>query len=103
MFMYHILTATHIPYQGTAKMAPQSSHMPKRNLVTIDHLWALHHHLDHTNAFDIVVLAIICIAFWCCCSLGELIIDTPFNPKAHVSQSTTITCSAASNGSKYIR
>jgi len=49
--------------------------MPKRDPVTIDHIWALHSHLDHTDAFD--------ITFWCCYRLGELLIDAPFDPKAH--------------------
>ena len=94
--------ATHILQQGAAKMAPRSSHRPKRDPITIDHLRALHCHLDHSNAFDITVFVIACIAFWCCCRLGELIIDAPFDPKAHVARSTTITRGTASNGSRYI-
>jgi len=36
-------------------MEPQSSHRPKRDPVTIDHLRALHYCLYHTNTFDITV------------------------------------------------
>jgi len=53
--------------EGSAKLAPKSSHLSKRDPVTIDHIRALHHHLDLTNSFDIAVFAIACIAFWCCC------------------------------------
>jgi len=70
--------------QGTAKTAPRTSHQAKRDLVTIDHLKALHHNLDLMDAFNIAVLALACIMFWCCCHLGELLIDTKFNPQAHV-------------------
>jgi len=68
----------------------------------IKHLCALHRHLDHTDAFDIMVFAIACVAFWCCCRLGELLIDTPFDPKAHISQSTDIRWGISSNGSRYV-
>src|SRR5882724_12048258 len=71
-------------------MAPHASHWPKREPVTIDNLWALHRRLDHTDAF------------WHCCRLGELIIDTKFDPKAHISHSVKITCGITSNGTKYI-
>src|SRR5882724_12041100 len=83
-------------------MAPHVSHRPKSDPVTIDHFWALHHHLNHTDTFDIAVYAVTCIAFWCCCRLGELIIDAKFDPKAHVSHSVIITRGVTSNGTKYI-
>ena len=53
--------------EGSAKLAPKSSHLSKHDPVTIDHIRALHRHLDLTNSFDIAVFAIACIAFWCCC------------------------------------
>ena len=53
--------------EGSARLAPKSSHLAKRDPVTIDHICALHRHLDLTNSFDIAVFAIACIAFWCCC------------------------------------
>ena len=68
----------------------------------IDHIRVLHSCLDHTNAFDITVYAITCIAFWCCCRLGELLINTTYDSKAHVSHSTAITCGTSSNGTKFI-
>src|SRR5882724_6117344 len=48
----------------TAKMAPQSSCCPKRDPITIEHIRTLHCCLDHTNAFDIAVFAVACVAFW---------------------------------------
>ncbi|KDR79126.1 hypothetical protein GALMADRAFT_243004 [Galerina marginata CBS 339.88] len=50
-----------------------SSQLAKRPPVTIEHLYALGSGLDFTNAFDAAVWAIACIAFWCCCRLGELL------------------------------
>src|SRR5882724_3957979 len=46
--------------KGAAKMVPLSSHRPKRDPVTIEHIRALHHCLDYTNAFDIAVFAVAC-------------------------------------------
>ena len=76
--------------------------MPKRVPVIIDHLRALHCCLDHTNTFDIVVFVVACVAFWCCCRLGELLIDSQFDSKAHSLQSTNIRCDIAANGQKFI-
>src|SRR5882724_3798357 len=53
--------------RGVAKLAPVSSHLSKWDPVTIQHLHSLHCHLDLSNSFDITVIAIACIAFWCCC------------------------------------
>jgi len=53
--------------EGSAKLAPSSSCLAKRDPVTIGHLRALHRCLDLTNSFDIAVFAVACIAFWCCC------------------------------------
>jgi len=98
---FHLENYSH-PSQGATKMAPHSSQLPRRDPVTIEHIQALHRHLDHTNTFNIAVFTIACVAFWCCCRLGELIIDTPFDPKAHVSQSTKIMQGTMSNELKYI-
>src|SRR5882724_9101041 len=68
----------------------------------IDHIRALHHCLDHTNTFNITVYAIACIAFCRCCRLGELLLDTTYDSKAHVSHSTAITCGTSSNSTKFI-
>jgi len=88
--------------KGAAKFAPSSSRQPKRDPVTIDHIKALHRHLDLTNTFDIAVFALACIAFWSCCRLGELLIDSKFDPLAHVAHSTDITRGIAANGTKYV-
>jgi len=62
---------------------------------------ALNRHLDLTNTFNIAVFALACVAFWCCCHLGELLIDTKFDPDAHVARSTKITRGIAANGTKF--
>jgi len=49
--------------KGAAKVALSSSHQAKRDPVTIDHIIALHCSLDLTDAFDIVVFTLACIAF----------------------------------------
>ena len=83
-------------------MAHQSSWIPKRDPVTINHIQALHHWLDHIDAFDIAIFSITCVAFWCCWRFGKLIIDSSFDPKAHIFHSTMITHGTASNGLKFI-
>jgi len=85
-----------------AKLALQSSQKPRRDLVTIDHLRALHRYLDHTNAFNIAVFTIVCITFWSCCRLGELLINTKPDPKAHILQSMSIRHGVAANRMKFI-
>ncbi|KAF8590422.1 hypothetical protein K439DRAFT_1330118 [Ramaria rubella] len=69
--------------------------------ITFQHINALHHHLDLTNS-DVSVFAIATIAFWSCCHLGELLIDSHFDLAVHVSHSTHIKLSIASNGFHYI-
>jgi len=95
----HLLCCT---LRGTAKVAPPSTHQSKRDLVTIDHLKALQCHLNLSDTFDIAVFAVACIAFWCCCHLGELLINSKFDPQAHVAHSTKITRGQASNNTKFI-
>src|SRR5882724_2667992 len=96
------LLALNLTIKGTAKMAPLSSRCPKRDPVTIEHIRALHRRLDLTNAFDIAVFAVACIAFWGCCRLGELLIDSSFDPKSHVARDMVISHGVASNGSAFI-
>ena len=48
------------------------------------------------------MFAVACIAFWCCCRLGELLIDVRFDPKMHVAHSMNIKWGITSNGSKFI-
>ena len=88
--------------QGAAKVVPQTSHQAKRDPVTIDHLKVLHRHLDLMDTFNIAIFALACVAFWCCCHLRELLIDTKFNPVAHATCSTEITKGTTTNGTKFI-
>ncbi|KAG2033152.1 hypothetical protein BDR03DRAFT_1014610 [Suillus americanus] len=55
--------------------------------VTIDALCIVFDNLDLTLPFDAAVCAVALVAFWCCCHLGELIIQSPnlFDPLKHVS------------------
>jgi len=47
------------------------------------------------------VFAVAWIAFWCCCRLGELLVDAKFDPDAHIARSTLITRGMAANCTKY--
>ncbi|KIK46874.1 hypothetical protein CY34DRAFT_75127 [Suillus luteus UH-Slu-Lm8-n1] len=88
---------------GLAKVVPSSSKCPRRPPVTIEHMHALFRGLDFSNAFDSAVFAVASVAFWCCCRLGELVVDSPnlFNPSHHVSRSTPIRRVFPSNGTPY--
>ena len=70
--------------------------------MTIEHLRSLWCGLDLSNSFDIVVFAVACVAFWCFCRLGELIIDLCFDPSSHFSHSTDFMHGIAAIGIKYI-
>ncbi|KAH7903818.1 hypothetical protein BJ138DRAFT_1189120 [Hygrophoropsis aurantiaca] len=63
--------------RGLTKLVPLSSKRAKRPPVTLEAMIALRHGLDMSNALDAAVWAVACIAFWCCCRLGELIIPSP--------------------------
>jgi len=80
---------------GLTKVVPQSLKQPQRPPVTLEHMHALVHLLDLTNAFNVSVLAVASTTFWSCCRLGELLIDSvnSFNPTHH------ITCNAPSHHS----
>ncbi|KAG2337080.1 hypothetical protein BDR05DRAFT_978613 [Suillus weaverae] len=43
--------------------------------------------LDLLNTFDAAVFGVACVAFWCCCRLGELVVDSvsSFDSSRHVS------------------
>jgi hypothetical protein len=75
--------------KGAQKLVPISSERAKRPPTTIKHLYALRNGLDLTNSFDAAVWAIACIAFWCCCRLGELVIPSvnTFDPLKHADRS----------------
>jgi len=61
--------------QGASKIAPQSSFQAKSDPVTIENLRPpTPSYL--MNAFNITVFALVCVAFWCCCRLGELLVDS---------------------------
>src|SRR5882724_6014752 len=45
---------------------------------------------------------IACIVFWSCCRLGELLIDTKPDPKAHILRSMSIRHGIAANGLKFV-
>ncbi|KAG1783493.1 hypothetical protein EV702DRAFT_945077, partial [Suillus placidus] len=77
---------------GLSKVVPSSSKRPRRPPVTLEHMHALFRGLDFSNAFDSAVFAVASIAFWCCCRLGELVIDSPnrFHSSRHVSRSSPI-------------
>ena len=84
LHFWHILNA--IPWysqemliqmkKGAQKLVPISSECAKCPPTTIKHLHALPNGLDLTNSFDAAIWAIACIAFWCCCHLGELVIPS---------------------------
>ena len=87
--------------ESASHSAPKSSCLAKRDPVTLQHTQALYDHLDLSVAFDAAILAIASIAFLSCCCLGELLIDTDFNPKYHVSRSVVIKRSIAADGLSY--
>jgi hypothetical protein len=87
---------------GSSRLAPDTSSLAKRDPVTLHHIQALRHHLDLTDSFDAATFAIATVAFWSCCRLGELVIDSHFNPSLHVSRSTPIRRGLAANGLPYI-
>jgi len=99
---WHGAHLLHCTLKGAAKITPSSSCQPKRDLVTIDYMKALCCHLDLTNTFDIAVFMLVCIAFWSCCRLRELLIDSKFDPLAHVARSTDLTRGIAANGTKFV-
>ena len=75
--------------KSAQKLIPISSEHAKCPPTTIEHLYALWNGLNLTNSFDAMVWAIACIAFWCCCCLGELVIPSTntFDPLKHANHS----------------
>ncbi|KAF8586221.1 hypothetical protein K439DRAFT_1341413 [Ramaria rubella] len=90
------------PGMGASLFTPDTSHHAKRDPITFEHIKALCRHLDLTNSFDVAVLAVATIAFWSCCRLGELLINSTFDFLVHVSRSTHIEPGITSNGFKFI-
>lgn len=87
--------------EGASRSIPESSHLPKRDPVTLQHLQTLCSHLDLTTSFNVAIFAVACVAFWSCCRLGELLIDLDFDPNLHVSRSVPVKCGTAANGLPY--
>jgi hypothetical protein len=89
--------------KGAQKLVPISSKRAKRPPVTIEHLYALRNGLDLSNAFDAAVWSIACIAFWCCCRLGGLVIPSTnlFDPIKHVARSTSLAFHTLPNSTEY--
>ncbi|KAG1851985.1 hypothetical protein C8R48DRAFT_749849 [Suillus tomentosus] len=89
---------------GLAKLVPSTSKRPRRPPVTLEHMHSLFRHLDLSNVFDASVFAIASTAFWSCCRLGELIVDSAlsFNPSRHVSHSAPIRRGTSPTGVSYI-
>ncbi|KAG1783772.1 hypothetical protein EV702DRAFT_1209359 [Suillus placidus] len=85
------------PWHG--KLTPESSKRPCRPPVTLEHMHALFCCLDLSNAFDASVFTVASIAFWSCCRLAELIINSvnSFDPMQHVACSIKITRVSPSN------
>ncbi|KAI0054979.1 hypothetical protein BV25DRAFT_1816260 [Artomyces pyxidatus] len=77
---------------GVAKLTPPSSRRPQRPPITIAHIEALFKGLDLTNSRDSAVWAVASIAFWGCCHLGELIVQSEgdFNPRRNVTRGVDI-------------
>ncbi|KAG2107940.1 DNA breaking-rejoining enzyme [Suillus discolor] len=89
---------------GLSKLVPSSSKRPRRPPITLEHMHALFCHLDLSNTFDVSVFAVASTAFWSCCRLGELIIDSAllFNPSRHVSRSAPLRRGTSSTGVSFI-
>ncbi|KAG2338158.1 hypothetical protein BDR05DRAFT_978282 [Suillus weaverae] len=80
------------PWFSLTKTVLDLSKRPRRPPVTLEHMHALFRGLDLSNAFDAAVFATSCVAFWCCCRLGELIVDSinSFDPKKHIPHFTLV-------------
>lgn len=91
------------PLKASVKLAPESSHLKKREAVTIDHIRALRSHLDLSDSFDAAVWAAATTAFFGVRRLGEIMIKSPgvFDPKFHVSRSTPISRGVTVNNRRY--
>lgn len=73
---------------GVSKLVPDTSRRAKRPPVTIEHMHALRCGLDLSSSFDAAVWALACVAFWSCCRLGELLINSrnSFDPRKNVAR-----------------
>ncbi|KAF5322726.1 hypothetical protein D9619_000414 [Psilocybe cf. subviscida] len=87
---------------AVGKLAPESSKLPKRPPVTMDHMNALRRGLNLRNSFDSAVWAVATVAFWSCCRLGELLIPSAgsFDPSRHVVQDATVSFKVLPGGQR---
>lgn len=88
---------------GVFEVAPSGSKRAKRQPVTIQHMHTLLRGLDLTDSFDAAVFVVACIAFWCCCRLGELVISSlsNFDYLKHVSRAAGVMFSQTPNGTHF--
>jgi len=61
---------------GLSKLVPSLSKRPHHPPVTLEHMHALFCFLDLSNMFDVSIFAVAATAFWSCCRLGELIVNS---------------------------
>ncbi|KAG1735099.1 uncharacterized protein EDB91DRAFT_1145215 [Suillus paluster] len=75
--------------RGLHRLAPPDSDPKHRPPITLEALIQLHQGLDLSSTFDVSVLAIASLAFWCGCRLEELVIPAPdsFDITKHVTRS----------------
>ncbi|KAG2354913.1 hypothetical protein BDR07DRAFT_1304755 [Suillus spraguei] len=106
------------PWHGNSLMRSATTGLTKlivslqcRPPVTLECMHVLLSHLDLSNMFNASVFAIASTAFWSCCQLGELIVDsvTAFNLMTlfttlsrHFSCSASLHCSSSSTGVSFI-
>jgi len=74
--------------QGSSSVAPLPTLQPRRAPVTLAHLIALRNTLDLNNTFDAAIFSAATVAFWCQCQLGEVCVDSLFDPTIHASCAT---------------
>ncbi|KAG1842573.1 DNA breaking-rejoining enzyme, partial [Suillus tomentosus] len=101
---WHGRTLVRTATSGLTKVVPPSSKRPRRPPVTLEHMHALFQLLDLSNAFDASVLAVAATAFWSCCRLGELVVNSlnTFTPSRHVSRSAPLRRGVTATGVDFI-
>ncbi|KAG0703241.1 hypothetical protein DFH29DRAFT_1043392 [Suillus ampliporus] len=79
----------HQVQRGLHRLAPPDSNPEHRPPITLEALVQLHQGLDLSFPFDVAVLAITCLAFWCGCRLGDPVVPAPdsFDIIGHVTRS----------------
>ncbi|KAG2084075.1 uncharacterized protein F5147DRAFT_748845 [Suillus discolor] len=97
---WHGHALLHMSTAGVRKLVPEVSKCLRRPPVTLEHMHMLYCNLDLSNTFDVSVFAVASIAFWSCCRLGELIINSAnsFDASRHVACAVQITRRSPANG-----